>query len=469
MLVNMVKQGSLAGTSTDASTLSEPTNIVVTGAASSITVTWTDALNTTSTFIYFSSVSGQTAYHGYADVGTETYTISGLSADTYYIALMSHNSVKDTYSTKTSEYSDAVGEGVSIPSVPSAFTASVASSSSIDLAWTDNSDDESGFVIQQSADGESGWSTVITTGTNVTSSTDSGLTASTEYFYQMRAFNDAGNSAWVAAAASATTSAASASSLIYSQNFESAGWESDFTGSGTWGDHVARVTDSPYEGTYSLRGNQLPAVTDTLTSLAGHANPLLDWRGGGSIVALTPNELYFSYRFRHDDYNHDLDDDGSGEGKLVFFVDDTYSIQGMYLNNQLAQRNSLRLKYSNGGYSDSWASTNWGYTSLTLTNANVSGNTSGTWRRLEYYINYDDKYVQFWVDGNIMKSSKHGNPSYPKLTSDGKSYYDPALTLKTKGFQFFWVRAGNIDESTDGTGYYAGWQIDDLQVWDGMP
>jgi hypothetical protein len=259
--------------------------------------------------------------------------------------------------------------------------------------------------------------------------------------------------------------------LLYSQDFESAGWEGDFTGASAWEDHITTTTSNPHSGTTCLRGNQLPGVTDGITGLTGLANTELDWRGsGGNIAGLTPNACCLKYWFRHDDYTHDLDDDGTGDGKQVFFVDDTHGTQAMYLNWQGINPGSIKLVYSNGAYSDAWASTNWGYTSLFLSSASVDIQTDGTWHELTYYINYDDKYVQVWIDGHIMKhAGKHGEAGYEGiLTADGKSYYESSLTLKTEGFQFWWVRQGNIDESTDGTGYAAGWQIDDLRVYDGL-
>ena len=259
-----------------------------------------------------------------------------------------------------------------------------------------------------------------------------------------------------------------AGQLISSQGFEGSDWESGFTGESTWGDHLARVTNNPKTGTYALRGNQIGSYKDPLTGLYGVSSPVLDWRGGIDIVSQTPGEMYFSYWFRHDDYRQNLVDDGSGEGKLVFFVDERYSTQAMYINNQLAGSSTLRLKYSNGAYSDDWARENWGYSSLYLGNANVQGGTDGKWTKFSYYVNYQENYLQIWVNDQIMKSSKHGG-SYSALPSDGRIYFDPDLGLRTKGFQFFWAREKNISGSSNESGYKGGWQIDDLEVWDGMP
>jgi hypothetical protein len=94
------------------------------------------------------------------------------------------------------------------PTAPSALTATAASSSQINLAWTDNATDESGFKIERSTDGAS-FTQVATVGANATTYADSGLSASTTYHYRVRAYNATGDSAY-SNTATATTPAASA-------------------------------------------------------------------------------------------------------------------------------------------------------------------------------------------------------------------------------------------------------------------
>ena len=43
-----------------------------------------------------------------------------------------------------------------------------------------------GYLVQRSANGTSGWAQVGTTGQDVTSFSDTGLAASTTYFYRVR-------------------------------------------------------------------------------------------------------------------------------------------------------------------------------------------------------------------------------------------------------------------------------------------
>jgi len=80
------------------------------------------------------------------------------------------------------------------PSAPSSLSATAASASQIDLAWTDNSLNESGFRIERKTESGGTFSQIATVAPNVTSYSDTGLSASTAYYYRMRAYNAAGNS-----------------------------------------------------------------------------------------------------------------------------------------------------------------------------------------------------------------------------------------------------------------------------------
>ena len=54
--------------------------------------------------------------------------------------------------------------------------------------------DETGYRIERSADGTSGWTTIATTGQDVTTYTDAGLSSGTTYFYRLFAVNVGGES-----------------------------------------------------------------------------------------------------------------------------------------------------------------------------------------------------------------------------------------------------------------------------------
>lgn len=259
-----------------------------------------------------------------------------------------------------------------------------------------------------------------------------------------------------------------ASNILYNQTFEEAGWESEFTGSSTWGDNITRTTNDPHGGSYALRWNQDATRTDPITGLDGIGNTVLDWRGGGSISANTPNEICFVFYFRHDNYTNTA---GDGQAKkLCYLVDDTYGVQAMYLRNQLGTA-QLRMAYSNGGYSDAWATSNWGYTSIELRNENVGYALDGAWRKCQIYFNYTEHYFQIWIDDYLMYPQHETyTANFPTEAAEGKVVYNPSLNLKYKGIQYFYYdQSRDLSGAADGDGYYAGIQIDDLAVYDGIP
>lgn len=88
--------------------------------------------------------------------------------------------------------------------VPEGLTATAQSSSQISLTWTDKATGEDGYHVERMAAGGS-FVRIATLGPNVTTFTDSGLTASTAYTYQVKAFNNIAESFPSAPPASATT------------------------------------------------------------------------------------------------------------------------------------------------------------------------------------------------------------------------------------------------------------------------
>ena len=66
----------------------------------------------------------------------------------------------------------------------------------VKLAWEDNSDNELSFKIERKTGSSGTYKEIATVGPNVTNYTDTGLSASTTYFYRVRAYNLAGHSAY---------------------------------------------------------------------------------------------------------------------------------------------------------------------------------------------------------------------------------------------------------------------------------
>jgi predicted phage tail protein len=110
-----------------------------------------------------------------------------------------------------------------VPDAPTSLSATAVNDTTIDLAWTDNSDDEDTFRVEVSDDGVSGWVTVYD---DLSPDTESvsviNLDPDTEYFFRVFAVNEAGDSD-PTNTDSATTEAADTGSV-----------ELLFTGDGVW-------------------------------------------------------------------------------------------------------------------------------------------------------------------------------------------------------------------------------------------
>ena len=89
------------------------------------------------------------------------------------------------------------------PSQVSAKADSAAPSSSIRLAWLDNSDNETGFRIERSTGGA--FTLLAQVGANVTTFVDTGLSPNTAYDYRLVAVNGAGQSVYSNIASGRTT------------------------------------------------------------------------------------------------------------------------------------------------------------------------------------------------------------------------------------------------------------------------
>jgi hypothetical protein len=71
------------------------------------------------------------------------------------------------------------------------------STSQINLSWTDNSGNETGFKIERcTGSGCTNFAQIATVGANVRSYNNTGLNKNTTYTYRVRAYNAAGNSTY---------------------------------------------------------------------------------------------------------------------------------------------------------------------------------------------------------------------------------------------------------------------------------
>lgn len=179
---------------------SAPTNLTATAASSSqINLAWTDTSNSEDGFkIERCQGAGCTNFTQVTQTGANatTYNDTGLSASTTYsYRVRAFNAGGDSgYSNTASATTQASAQP---PAAPSGLTATAVSTSQINLAWTDNAGNETGFRIERcQGQGCTSFTQIAQVGANVRSFSNTGLSRNTRYRYRVRAYNAAGNSAY---------------------------------------------------------------------------------------------------------------------------------------------------------------------------------------------------------------------------------------------------------------------------------
>ncbi|MDD5224893.1 MAG: SUMF1/EgtB/PvdO family nonheme iron enzyme, partial [bacterium] len=136
----------------------------------------------------------------YAQVGTAGadstgYQDAGLACETdYYYRVRSFNAIGS--SGFTGEVNAATG---ACPAAPANLQAAAVSASQVDLTWSDNSSDESGFQVERKRGAGGEYFPIYASSAGVTNWSDSGLGGGPEsetYFYRVSAYYPGGHSAY---------------------------------------------------------------------------------------------------------------------------------------------------------------------------------------------------------------------------------------------------------------------------------
>ena len=185
-----------------------PSNLTASAVSTSqINLSWADNSNNESGFIVSYSTSSSFA----SGVTTLPVTaqnmnssmVTGLASSTlYYFRVLASNSAGSSpFSATVSATTQAQ---VTIPLAPSGLTASAATSSQINLTWIDNSNNETGFTLERSTSSTFTSPISTTLAANQNSLSVTGLSASTAYYFRVRASNSAGTSGNTASATATT-------------------------------------------------------------------------------------------------------------------------------------------------------------------------------------------------------------------------------------------------------------------------
>ena len=172
---------------TDPFTIVGPSNLEVSAVSPvEIEITWTDESDNESGFVLERNTAGQPTH--IINIGANTTTHidnDNLEENTLYTY-----TIKAVMGVESSAYSNEAS--VTTPPFilpPNNLTASVISYDELHLTWTDNSDNETGFVIERSLTSSMGFTEIHTAGAGVVEYYDQTVDPGTTYYYRIKAVN----------------------------------------------------------------------------------------------------------------------------------------------------------------------------------------------------------------------------------------------------------------------------------------
>ena len=166
------------------------------------------------------------------------------------------------------------------PADPSSLAATAISSSQINLTWTDNSNNETGFKIERRTGLVGAYAQIATVGVNVVSYSSTVLTANTTYYYRVRSYSAAGNSGYCTEANATTLPLPPLAPVLTSPANGATGMN-----------QTPRLAWNPSTGAvnYSVQVSTISTFATTVVNEAGVANSFFDVLPG----ALAWNTLYY--------------------------------------------------------------------------------------------------------------------------------------------------------------------------------
>lgn len=232
------------------------------------------------------------------------------------------------------------------------------------------------------------------------------------------------------------------------------------------------VIDSEFlakEGKRSVRGNFNPNVVDPITKLTGSpfVQLKLNFKDIPSLRDWYPKteSIYVSWWFKLDKCfwqgpNFENDDPLRTAGKFAFLRmnEDPATSYYFTMNGGVNGAGALSANSWNNLWEE-W----YGRPSLWLSNGKGWG-SDGKWHKLSFFIGRKDngnKYLMWWIDDELMKSDR--------FDAEGKHRVYDEFVLDSIQFWHSSSRDTSDSKEMDGPGICNGWQIDDVQVWDGIP
>jgi Fibronectin type III domain len=138
----------------------------------------------------------------FATTTATSYSWTNLAASTQYCVTVAAYDKAANVSAPSSQ--TCVTTPAAPPLAPTALLAAGVSDSQINLSWTDDFNNELGFVVETAPAASGPWTVIASVGPNVTTYMQSGLSPLSTYYFRVQAYNSIGNSPYSSVAGGAT-------------------------------------------------------------------------------------------------------------------------------------------------------------------------------------------------------------------------------------------------------------------------
>jgi len=172
-----------------------PTGLNATAGNAQVSLAWNASSGATSYTVKRATVSGGPYATLASGLSTTSHIdSSAVNGTTYHYVVSASNAAGE--GANSGQASATPTAPATTPAAPGSLVATAASRTQINLAWADNSNNETAFLIERSTKSASGFVQVGTVGAGVTGYASTGLSANKTYYFRVRASNASGNSAY---------------------------------------------------------------------------------------------------------------------------------------------------------------------------------------------------------------------------------------------------------------------------------
>lgn len=173
-----------------------PSGLIVTSTSlAQVSLSWVDHSNDETGFVIERSINGGSSFTDLATVGANVTSYADVNVGPSQSYVYRVRAIKNALSSTTSNAATATTPAAP-PIAPSNLVASNVLTTRVELAWSDNSNDETGFVIERSTDGGTTFTLLTIADVNATNFEDTNVLPETTYVYRVRSVKESLTSGW---------------------------------------------------------------------------------------------------------------------------------------------------------------------------------------------------------------------------------------------------------------------------------